>query len=414
MNKNILIVSYTFPPSKGIGGRRWSKFSKYLKKKGYTIFLITKELEEGDAQNFKYEGINKVVFLKSSYPSILNKIPTSFIEKVRYKIALKRLQYTTKGNYYDRGIFLKNEFIGKATELIDAEGIDTVVISGAPFHLLYYGALLKQIKSIKLISDIRDPWTWGKGYGMTLLHPKRKEIENYYESEVVKNSDLITVPVAPMEDHLKSKYTDSMHKIKLIPHAFDEDDFVQLKLDKPTNNKYKLIYGGTIYAGLEEEFEKLFSVLKSLNENEVELDVYTRDIKYYSKEQLQVLNGRLNVRSYIPSSDLMKKIHEADAYLLIFPDEVKDFITTKFYEIIYCKTPIIFIGAKGKVSEFIESNKLGIHIEPANLAIELSTIIKNKGIVDLNYNFDFEVEKYSFDSITDSLIKMVDEIAEVN
>ena len=61
--------------------------------------------------------------------------------------------------------------------LILEEKINIIIVSGAPFTLLYYSTLLKKKFSIKLISDIRDPWTWGSGYGMTLLTKPRKKKE---------------------------------------------------------------------------------------------------------------------------------------------------------------------------------------------------------------------------------------------
>jgi hypothetical protein len=41
MSKNILLVSFVFPPSNDVGGRRWSKFAEALYEKGYNIHLIT-------------------------------------------------------------------------------------------------------------------------------------------------------------------------------------------------------------------------------------------------------------------------------------------------------------------------------------------------------------------------------------
>ena len=38
--QHILLISYTFPPHPGIGGRRWAKFSKYLSKLNYIVHVI--------------------------------------------------------------------------------------------------------------------------------------------------------------------------------------------------------------------------------------------------------------------------------------------------------------------------------------------------------------------------------------
>ena len=44
VKKKILVVSYTFPPSPGIGGRRWAKFSKVLVQKGWDVDVIAAKI----------------------------------------------------------------------------------------------------------------------------------------------------------------------------------------------------------------------------------------------------------------------------------------------------------------------------------------------------------------------------------
>ena len=38
--KHVLLISYSYPPYPGIGGRRWAKFSKYLSRLGFVIHVI--------------------------------------------------------------------------------------------------------------------------------------------------------------------------------------------------------------------------------------------------------------------------------------------------------------------------------------------------------------------------------------
>ncbi len=65
---HIAIVSYTFPPSKAIGGRRWAKFSQQIAKKGHRVSVFC--ANEGANEIFytkEFSGI-KIHQIKSNYP----------------------------------------------------------------------------------------------------------------------------------------------------------------------------------------------------------------------------------------------------------------------------------------------------------------------------------------------------------
>ena len=82
------IVSYTFPPSTEIGGRRWAKFSKYLVKSGHEVTVIC--ANNGINQEFyekEFSGI-EVKVLPKCYPEWLSGFTKSLREKLLYMIAI--------------------------------------------------------------------------------------------------------------------------------------------------------------------------------------------------------------------------------------------------------------------------------------------------------------------------------------
>ena len=184
--------------------------------------------------------------------------PQTIFQKIQYRFWAFILPFLTRGNIYDRSIFSKKDFVAFANKIIKEKGIDHIIITGAPFRLLFYGTLLKQkLPQLKLYCDFRDPWTWGKTWGWNYLSPARKEQENKLENEVMKSADKIFVPVTPMEQHLKSKYPNFKDKIILLPHAFDDAIIKKSFFDNEKGSipkkeaKIKLIYFGSIYTGLQ-------------------------------------------------------------------------------------------------------------------------------------------------------------------
>ncbi len=113
--KKIVIVSYTFPPTPGIGGRRWAKFSKELIANNHDVKVVTFGVENGvsnpsewinDIVSYK----NKIKYLSSNYPKWLT-ATNSFTDKVMYRLSLIYVKLFSKGNYYDRASFLRKKVI---------------------------------------------------------------------------------------------------------------------------------------------------------------------------------------------------------------------------------------------------------------------------------------------------------------
>ena len=51
-NKNILIITYYWPPSGGSGVQRWVYFSKYLKKFGWNPMVLTVSPKKASYRHF--------------------------------------------------------------------------------------------------------------------------------------------------------------------------------------------------------------------------------------------------------------------------------------------------------------------------------------------------------------------------
>ena len=411
--RNILIVSYYFPPNKSVGARRWAKFSKYLQRKGHNVVVICAEnpTNSNSPWDKDIEGMN-IHTLPVKYPAILFSNPSSLLNKIKYKLSVKYLQLTTKGTIYDQTLFWEKQLLTKAHELIKENNIDTVITNGPPFRLLYYCTKLKQsFPNIKLISDFRDPWTWWYNMGYPQLKGKDKAIEFKMEEEVINLSDLVLTPNDVMQKILIEKYPSRQPFIKELPHAYDGDEFFakDKQGQKKANGKLNLIYFGTLYNGLEDEYRLFSKALKSA-ENDVNLDIYTNQFDYQNVFHEDDLDEVVHFKRAIPMSNLSEIIANYDYVVILSPDFGKENISTKFFEIINFRIPFLFISKPGKASRFIEDNSLGIHLEAAALQAQFESIVNNTH--EFVYNREFDVEPYSFDKQTDNLLQYISGLKE--
>ena len=102
---------------------------------------------------------------------------------------------------------------------------------------------------------------------------------------------------------------------------------------------------------------------------------------------------------------LFSKFENYDMVLLVHPDYGKDNISTKFYEIIYSRTPVFLISEAGIASDFLISNKLGYHARKGEIHSVLNQLISFKN--NIPYNKSYDVSGFSLPAITSQIIKLL-------
>ncbi len=91
--------------------------------------------------------------------------------------------------------------------------------------------------------------------------------------------------------------------------------------------------------------------------------------------------------------------------MIVQPDNAKDFITTKIYEIIYSGTPIILISNHGKLADFIKSNELGVCFTPKNFIEGFESFLNN---TTPTFKLkEFPIDNYSFNYLTLELVSLL-------
>ncbi|MBK7309201.1 MAG: glycosyltransferase [Sphingobacteriaceae bacterium] len=223
---HFVIVSYTFPPSKGIGGRRWAKFSQHIAKKGHEVTVIcANNCISTEWYEKEFPGI-EIRLLPKCYPEWLRGYTKTFKEKILYGIYTRLINPLIKQNLFDRGYAWRKSLLNELEGIHRNKPIDVLVVTGAPFSLLYYGAEFKmRHKEIKYVVDFRDPWTWGGYYGIPAMSAFKKRFQEQLEYKTIEISDMVCCPTEHMLNFLKEKYPAFSSKLYLLPHAYDPEKF---------------------------------------------------------------------------------------------------------------------------------------------------------------------------------------------
>jgi hypothetical protein len=357
LNKKVLIVTYSQSTKISVGSRRWIKYSHRLANLGHhvTIICCDKELSESE----KNDKIKYLTF-STSYPSILNKNPKNVLNKLQYKIALFRQKSLTKGLIYDKAILDEMKILNIIQNEIDNYGINNIIVSGAPFSLLYFGAKIKNKNpEINFIADIRDPWTWGHGYGIKTLNKYRFNVELNREKFVIEKADQVIVASKDMEIFLKSKYMNFLSKINTISNGIEKNTKQIDEIhDKSNIDSLKILHIGTVNEGTEKYWKFLFESTLKLNFSFEITFIGNFNVKFENYVRLQNFNN-VFFHERIFEIKLINNLIDADCFLMFKKDGFENSFPSKYFDYIKYKKPIICFSKEGIVTEEIENNKIG-------------------------------------------------------
>ncbi|NNE55946.1 MAG: hypothetical protein HKN32_08005 [Flavobacteriales bacterium] len=99
-----------------------------------------------------------------------------------------------------------------------------------------------------------------------------------------------------------------------------------------------------------------------------------------------------------------EKLAKADSIVLFLAHHNKDFLGTKFFEMLPFRKPIAYFGDSGHVSHFIESNRLGTHIQDYQSFVDHLRAIRLK---EQHFNLAYDVTQHSLPNVTEQLLQLL-------
>jgi hypothetical protein len=409
---NILVISYYFPPYKRVGGRRWAKHCKYLNRMGVNTHVLTGEFlnstSSWDKDILEYnENITRVKLEEIRPPYFKNKLPDNFISKIKWKLSLIFWNFKKKyltGNYNDPSGSSMNDFFIAAKKIITEKSINTVILSVGPFH---YSDILVSLKrefsDVKYVIDYRDL----REYNLDNLTTKQRLFESKAQKKVLASVDLIVTVNDFISGQLSLISPDC--KIFTMPHCVD-DDFYNMNMNNHKTSSYKkFIYGGDLYGGLEAEVHTFIDFMKNYENKCGDECIAELYLTYPAYADIFANYPAVKTSPLLMLDDYQLRLADADFILLFRPQWSLDSFSSKFFELLCLRKPILYFGAKGVVSEFLLSNKLGLHVTKDNIN-EMSELLNQntvtREIPDLNY----DIYKHSFEYQTKLLIETLEEL----
>ena len=407
----ILIISFTFPPQSGIGGRRWAKFAKYFVKNEHQIKVIAAASLNRDSfwigDLEKYEG--DVIRIPSKSPIILRSQPKSILQRIQYRLAILKMKLSYKGNYYDHSAGWGERILPAVDSLI-AEGYTTIIASGGPFaHMSIFPTLKSRYgEQLKLISDFRDPWTSNKtSFGYDEISDRRLNYEVSLEESVIAASDVVVSVADQMTDYFKSKGRGNGTFSTLV-NGFDPDEV--MPLPKRDNEILRIAFVGTVYIKTIRHIQALGVAMETLQPKaQIQIDFYgemSTQIQSVLKEMTNV-----QVQGKVSLKEAKEAIYGADVAMLILTDDITYSFSTKFCEYVASETPIWVISESGGTAEFVVSHNIGFHSTPDAKSINATLDqLMNKQALDTVSFETFDNRKFNVEYLASAYLNLIQRI----
>ncbi len=428
--KKVLIISYYWPPSGGIGVHRCLKFAKYLREYGWEPVIyapLNAEYPYFDETNFEHipEGIT-ILRKKIIEPfNLFRKIsgrkknesanPVYVREKKISKI--DSLAIWIRGNLFipDARCLWIRPSVRFLKKYLKTNPVDAIFTDGPPHTNTEIGRRLSEATGIPWIMDFQDPWTQVDYYDMLKIGNMANKRHHKLEQKAFRAAKKTTIVSPTWKKDLESI---GAKNVDVIVWGYDEDDFKSI--DKTRDEDFSIVHAGQLgYDRRPDIFLKVLGEIKKENPefaNKLKLK-FAGTVDYEIVEMIKA-NGLLD--NYNPLGNISRPMAinlTTKAHILLLPLNIaanaKGRIPGKLFENLRAERPILCLGPlDSDVAKIIENTNTGKTFEYndydnlKNYILDIFTKFQNKENIIQSRN----IEQYTNKNLTAKLAEFLNKI----
>jgi glycosyltransferase involved in cell wall biosynthesis len=374
--KKVLIISYYWPPSGGVGVLRSLKFTKYLRQFDWEPIIYAPSNANyllSDYSNVKDipAGI-KLLKHPIREPYKLFKIlsgrkkddPTDPVHVRQRKSFIDNFSIWVRGNFFipdARCLWIKPS-VNFLKKYLQDHPVDAIFTDGPPHTNTMIGQKLSSELNIPWLADFQDPWTQADYYKLYKISMWADKHHKRLEQRVFKTAHKITIASPSWAIDLE---TIGARNVDVLYYGFDEDDFC--KIAQHIDAYFSITHTGLFsYDRNPDVFLKVLKDLKNElpNFNEKLKLNFAGNIDLTIRKSI-VENGlqqNFNDLGFIERPEAIQLI--VNAHLLLLPlnkvENVDGRIPGKFYEYLRAKRPILCLGPQNTdVARIIKEYEAG-------------------------------------------------------
>ncbi len=375
--RKVLIISYYWPPSGGIGVHRCLKFAKYLLDYGWEPVVyapLNAQYPYFDESNQKHVPENITILRKKLFEpfNLFKKLSGRkktdsanpvYVRDRKHK-AIDKFAIWLRGNFFipDARCFWIKPSVKYLTKYLKENPVDAILTDGPPHTNTVIGCRLSQITGIPWLADFQDPWTQVDYYGMMKIGKRADKKHRKLEQETFNTAKKITIVSPTWKNDLMSI---GAKNVDVIYWGYDEDDFPK-NMPLPDEN-FSIVHAGQLgYDRRPDTFIKVLGDLKKENPGFGEkLKLKFAGTVDYAITELIKENGleeNYSHKNNIPRPEAIELCLKSHIQLLPLniADNAKGRIPGKLFENLRARRPILCLGPQNSdVSNILSKTNAG-------------------------------------------------------
>ncbi|MDD2564263.1 MAG: glycosyl transferase family 1 [Salinivirgaceae bacterium] len=428
--KRVLIITYYWPPSGGVGVHRCLKFAKYLRDFGWEPIIYTADNAQYpyfDETNFIHipEGITilkqpiwepysmfKIASGRKASSSMNN--PVHVRDKRSW---VDNLAIWIRGNFFipDARKFWIKPSVKYLSAWLKENPVDAILSDGPPHTNTEIACRLPRKFDIPWLADFQDPWTQVDYFKLLKLTPWAYRKHSNMEQMALKTAKKTTIASPTWKRDLESI---GAHNVDVIFWGYDEQEFQ--KTEQKLDTKFSITHAGLLgFDRLPETLFKILGELKSENPQfaaDLKID-FPGSVDYSIVEELKKNN--LFENCWLPGN--ISRINAIErtfnSQILLLPlnkaENAQGRIPGKLFECMRAKRPILCLGPEtSDVKTIIESTKTGMsfHYDDYDGIRKFITDKYNLFLNNENIVTPLELEQYSVRNQTAKIAEYLNSI----
>ncbi len=345
--KNLLLLSYWYPPAVGAAAERMRSFATYLPEHGWRVTVVC--ADRGDGAGDAMEESTTIVRI----PDPMAKAGPLFADfdprqpgTPAWKKLLKRFVFP------DRFVRWKKAAIEKVGALCVETRFDMILASFPPASVVQLALEAKAIAKAPLTLDFRDRWLGPGGYEPDSAKIREKHCS--LEREAVQSASAILAVSENMANAIAEENGVDRSRVHVIPNGYEpiaDWDASQSEVnegadaaatDVLAHRPMTIAHVGTVIA--RNQPEDFFASLQAITGQSALGDVRFRFVGNLSRDYVSSLglSGVVETTGLVDRDTARREMRDADALLLLVGDYVGRWgHNAKVFEYVQAGRPIL-------------------------------------------------------------------------